>query len=255
MSDDRLRYLEDGIEVDLVEETKSGFLVRPRYYFDDEEQPGEDYELGSLRIVDKVYKTAPEIKLHPLVKEAQEKLTSIRNEVNDLLKQKRNLNDELHRLRADVFELSRNGTIPGLIDFLQNKFTHVVHVATYATTIYSMEELKNPGEKRIRLITYEWDGKSGFSPYLYKYSDGSGSAVRVTLHKSLEEAKESLSKYIAGIPKERLNTCHIRAIKEYDLPGFEAALEYWSNAEIRAKEIKLERLKESVEKLSAELSK
>lgn len=112
------KYLEDGIAVEVVDETKDGKYVVAEV-FECGIGDGEDYDTRlevseNLRIVDKVYETPPENAYHRLVKLAKDELNKVRLQVSEqrgnlrkISLQKKALEEEIVKIKSKKTDWKR----------------------------------------------------------------------------------------------------------------------------------------------------
>lgn len=180
-------YTEEGVKAEYLGKVENGHLVAPYVEAEDWESGYYSKPLG-LRIVDKVFKSAPREIFDERIKElrseiaaAEFKLDETKSDILDAMKE---------RVRL-VTKLAQVPALKRIEDFIEGRMTHFVLIE-YRYEIKTLAELKESVDHRrdTKLLTLLGTTKGDLQWRINQYSDGSGSQYEIIPCASIEEAQE-----------------------------------------------------------------
>jgi hypothetical protein len=207
-----IKYLKNGQKVELVEETKSGYLVK--HYFsngcDIDEDTGEyqEYLTETPQFYKEIFDSPPTEVLHDEIKR-------LRKEVSELQKRESGATEKARQAEDNAKErLEKIKSYEGLElieDFLNENITHFVTLNwnDYPKIETSQEKLKyrDDGEFKIRLLALYGDREGNLDWRMHYYSGGSGSSETVypftSYEAALKKVHEVLAKKLETIEQEK----------------------------------------------------
>lgn len=175
-----MKYLENGQEVEVVEELKNGsFLVQRIYETGFEGADGDEFghQLGDLIIVPKIFNEPPVAKLNLRVVELNnqieglaEKLKLLHKEYNTFLETKKSIDSKLDQYKA----------LQGVFDLIDGKMTHYIiknyngyEIVDWFFDHCNSEDRHSRTAKK-KLLTLFGDSNGNLEWKLNEYKDGSG---------------------------------------------------------------------------------
>ena len=190
MSEDNLAYLEDGCEIEVLERTKNGVIIRRLY----ESADGEG-EAGDPEIVARVFDAPPTERRAKHVKELESQESQLRVSIAEKRKELSDLESNKKRI---ALLAAQNAALGRVSDFVEGKITHYLmkHWGGYAIVAaepgggipYKDDYGRIEGTKLLTLFGRSVD----FAWGLNRYNDGSGSNYECEPFCSLDEAKAKL---------------------------------------------------------------
>lgn len=257
-------YLASGRAVLVKAKTDAGYVVELGH----EDEEGNEYFEG-LKVVSKVFSTAPREKLDATIRELLDVEKGLRNSIADMRSLKSQLESQ-HQKRLEY--LSKFDQLRLVENFLAGNISHFVVQGEYsdvATVVTREEALTIKDEyrsykKELRVLALFGSPEKSLTWKLSHYSDGSGNYSTVYPCTSLEDAQAKARQIlVAAIAKYRVPdqyNCQkglalVAASKRLDVPlpdGFEAALR---QCEIRNHESEVARKTAELNTAQAQLQK
>lgn len=210
---ENLAYLENGVEVEVLQRTEHGVIVCRLYSSDSEDE--EPYA-GDPQLVGRVFDTPPTERKAERVQELEERKLQLLRDVDEKQRELNGLEVGEKRLAALA---AKDAALGRVCNFIDGKITHyllsewngykILEAAADGSLPYLSEYGREEGTKLLTLF-----GQSGgtFAWKLNRYSDGSGSAITCEPFGSLEAAKarlqEAIDDYgtVSGSDRQRLIT-------------------------------------------------
>lgn len=199
----KTKYLDDGQQVIVVEETKSGFVVEPLYLDED----GEQFP-GNYIFVNRVHNEPPTKSYHKDVTLLIAHAEQLRNEVKELEEKHWKLENDIRAGQRDyaskIDKLKRLPQLELLEDFVDGKITHLFYQCNYSPMITEFrKDVDEYSRGELKLLTLHGNTKGDLQWKINRYSDGSGGYTEVVPCISFEQAKEKAQMWINGLEKER----------------------------------------------------
>lgn len=229
------KYLEDGQEVELIQEVKGGFLVS--YVFCDGE---ENEEIGEDKFVaNKLYDNPP-------VEKYNAEISKLKSEIE-------NLNAEKHKLENERKSLEKDTTYPEIFimmkKFFEDKITHVIYKDEILTTEKYMEALRNQyysDNRGINLYFSNW-----YSNNKPQDCEISGNAK---FYETYNEALKELQKKIREqIYRNGLNQYIIEKATKYNVEMPAKELIEYKQRSIKKRNDEILNLRDKINKAEAEI--
>lgn len=186
-----MKYLANGQEVEVVEQLKDGFLVRPIL------TDGHEEYAGNPEIVHRLFDKPPVAKLGEEVARLTSELQEKQGELNTVTREIETATQERKRLIAS---LSQVPALQHIEDFISGNITHYVLISKYepdleilpidATTLY------DGWSDKFKLLTLFGSSDGSLTWEINQYTDGSGATQTVIPARSQEEAEELARKYV-----------------------------------------------------------
>lgn len=251
-------YTDKAQKVQVVGKTNEGVPI-VQHLYETEDYEGETIELpGDLASYSgKLFKEPPALDQTPFVQQLNATKRLLTDEVNNLSKQKADLEKDLYELNKNIASLSP--TYERAMKYRNGEFTHAVIHEYSDINIYPIDD------KRITETEYSYRGiklmclygtpHGGEEVWMNQYRDGSGSSShKIELFSSYEDALAYVTEYVAKEfatrntegKNEWVYEELIRTAKKYSLPIPSAALEFYKN-------IKVQQAKKTVEQSQSQL--
>lgn len=198
-----MAYLENGVEVEVVQRTDAGIVVRPWM------ESSEEKWLGKPRIVDHVYDSEP-------VEKRSERVAALEQQIAELMSKKIELAAEERTYAERRKKLASLPSLELLEDVLEGRITHYLLIPDFGDfRIMKVSESRPEGDgfrcdRELRLLSLM--GKPGGHPWwkLNKYSDGSGGYEVCHPTTSYESAVEKLQAICDELTEAARTKSHIR---------------------------------------------
>lgn len=201
-----IKYLLDGTEVEVIEKTQNGYLVRWIYEGDEDDIPDPN-----ICFVDKVFDEVPTLKHHSIIKQLTEDISRLRQTRGEL-------EEQIRKFKADnknwLEKCANYPEIKYLDDFVNNRITHYVEVCySGAPEIHEWADAKadDDYQKEFKLLVLFGTQKRDLNWKLNRYSDGSGGHTHiypcVSYEDALKKSQELIDKVVAESmehPRERV---------------------------------------------------
>ena len=191
---EKIGYLEDGTEVEILQKTDHGWIVRRIYEY---EGAGDEYSpaCGDPCIVGLVFDKPPTEKIDERIA----KLWQAESEIHQRINAARNEERALLANRKRVEELAaQDKALQRVLDFFDGKITHYTHISRYGQYHEIIEAHggaipAGPDERgKTKLIHFFGLADGNYEWGINNWSDGSGSYKTVTPHTSYESAQAQL---------------------------------------------------------------
>jgi len=249
-----IKYLDDGQQVNVIEETKSGLVVEP-FYLDEE---GEQFP-GNYIFVDRVHNEPPTKLYHKEVASLIAHAEQVRNEVKELAQKSWKLENDIRAGQRDyVIKMDKLKRLPQLElleDFVDGKITHLFYLCNYSPRITEFrKDVDEYSRGELKLLTLHGNTKGDLQWKINRYSDGSGSYTEIIPCRSLDQAREKAQVWINGLEKERYTSTLGKFASEH---GLTIPTEFTEHEQIKRRmELKrrLDELKEKTGQAEKELS-
>ncbi len=207
-----MKYLLNGQAVEVVEITKSGFLVQ--YFYENE---SDKYIDDEIHFVDRVFDNAPTEKFDKSLTVINEKIKQRQAELRNLEKTIADINTK----NKSVFEkFGRCKQLKRLEDYIDGKITHCVSLG-WSLDIVDIKNI-DADHDGIKLLSLFGRSNGDLTYKLNQYQDGSGYWNKIVPCLSYEEAVNELKEYVhAEINKGESCGIFIEVAKKYgfDLPA------------------------------------
>ena len=191
MSEDNLAYLEDGCEIEVLERTAHGIIIRRLY----ESGDGEG-EAGDPEIVARVFDAPPTERRAKHVKDLESQESQLRASIQERRKELVDLDSNKKRI---ALLAAKNAALGRVCDFMEGKITHYLmkHWSGYAIVAAEpgggIPDKNDSGRiEGTKLLTLFGKSEGNFSWGLNDYHDGSGDNRECEPFFSLDEAKAKL---------------------------------------------------------------
>lgn len=238
-----MKYLENGIEVSVIDELKSGgFLVADILDLGD---LCDDYIEGHPYVVSEVFDKPPTKRCNEKIKKLEEEISELRDKKKKINKELRDLQEQQEKQKEKFKQVA---ALKKLEDVIDGKITHYVeNTSFYSLRIITAEEAANSAERNYNAEILSFVENSN-GDLVWKTPECRNSVIPCT---SYEEALELVHKVIEADVKKTINHPETRVYKKAQKFNYKLPEKYVK----KIKDMEEIRRQEEIEKLKKELAK